>query len=259
MTDARTKESPVPQDLKARLRRGETLIGTLVTVPSPEVAELMALAGFDYVWIEMEHAPTDFVRAQMMIQAVGGRCPSLVRIVENREAWIKKALDTGCSGIVIPLVMSAAEAKSAVDCCLYPPAGTRSVGIARAHDYGMSFRHYVKRANEEIVIVIQVEHRAAVENIGSIVAVPGIDAIFVGPYDLSGSFGVPGEITHPEVQRAVGEVKRHCDTAGLPVGIFAEESGAAKRYINEGFRLIALGLDSAYLWKAAKAALDAIK
>jgi len=245
--------------LKERLKGGETLVGTLVTLPSPEIAEIMALVGFDYVWIETEHAPTDFVRAQMMIQAVGGRCPCLVRIVENRESWIKKALDTGCSGIVVPLVMSAAEAKSAVDCCLYPPAGRRSVGIARAHDYGMSFQDYVKRANDEVVVVIQVEHRAAVESIESIVAVPGIDAVFIGPYDLSASFGMPGEITHPQVQQAIAEVKRRCDKAGIPVGIFTGDSRAAQQYIKEGFRLIALGLDSIYLWNAAKAALDQLK
>jgi len=249
----------MPQDLKARLKRGETLVGTLVTFPSPEVAELMALAGFDYVWIEMEHAPTDFVQAQLMIQAIGGRCPSLVRIVENREAWIKKALDTGCSGIVVPLVMSAAEARTAVDCCLYAPAGRRSVGMSRAHGYGMSFQDYVKRANDQIVIVIQIEHRAAVENMESILAVPGIDAVVIGPYDLSASFGVPGELAHPEVQQAIGAVKHHCDTAGIPAGIFADDSRAAKRYLNEGFRLIALGLDAVYLWRAAKAALDEIK
>jgi len=245
--------------LKERLKGGETLVGTLVTLPSPEIAEIMALVGFDYVWIETEHAPTDFVQAQMMIQAVGGRCPCLVRIVENRESWIKKALDTGCSGIVVPLVMSAAEAKSAVDCCLYPPAGRRSVGIARAHDYGMSFQDYVKRANDEVVVVIQVEHRAAVESIESIVAVPGIDAVFIGPYDLSASFGMPGEITHPQVQQAIAEVKRRCDKAGIPVGIFTGDSRAAQQYIKEGFRLIALGLDSIYLWNAAKAALDQLK
>lgn len=245
--------------LKERLKGGETLVGTLVTLPSPEIAEIMALVGFDYVWIETEHAPTDFVQAQMMIQAVGGRCPCLVRIVENRESWIKKALDTGCSGIVVPLVMSAAEAKSAVDCCLYPPAGRRSMGIARAHDYGMSFQDYVKRANDEVVVVIQVEHRAAVEKIESIGAVPGIDAVFIGPYDLSASFGMPGEISHPQVQQAVDEVKRQCRKAGIPAGIFTSDSRAAKQYINEGFRLIALGLDSMYLWNAAKAALDQLK
>lgn len=249
----------MPPSLKERLKNGEKLVGTLVTLPSPEVAEIMALVGFDYVWIETEHAPTDFVQAQLMIQAVGGRCPCLVRIVENRESWIKKALDTGCSGVVVPLVMSAAEAKSAVDCCLYPPAGRRSVGIARAHEYGMSFQDYVERANEEVVIVVQVEHRVAVENIQSILGVPGIDAIFIGPYDLAASFGLPGEITHPEVQQAVEEVKGRCQKAAIPVGIFTNDSQAAKRFMDEGFTLIALGLDSIYLWRAARAALGQLR
>jgi 2-dehydro-3-deoxyglucarate aldolase/4-hydroxy-2-oxoheptanedioate aldolase len=249
----------MPPSLKARLKAGDTLVGTLVTLPSPEIAEIMALVGFDYVWIEAEHAPTDFVQVQMMIQAVGSRCPCLVRIVENRESWIKKALDTGCGGVVVPLVMSAADAKRAVGCSLYPPAGRRSLGLARAHGYGMSFHDYVKRANDEVVVVIQVEHREAVENIESIVAVPGIDVIFIGPYDLSASFGMPGEITHPQVQQAIEAVKRRCRQAGIPLGIFTSDNRAAKRYIEEGFRLIALGLDSLYLWSAAKAALDAVR
>lgn len=249
----------MPPSLKARLKGGETLVGTLVTLPSPEIAEIMALVGFDYVWIETEHAPTDFVQAQMMIQAVGNRCPCLVRIVENRESWIKKALDTGCSGVVVPLVKSAPEAKSAVDWCLYPPTGGRSVGIGRAHDYGMSFQDYVKRANDEVVVVIQVEHRAAVENIEAILAVPGIDVVFIGPYDLSASFGIPGEISHPQVQQAIDAVKGRCDEAGIPAGIFTTDSRAAKQYIQEGFRFIALGLDSIYLWSAAKAALDGVR
>jgi 2-keto-3-deoxy-L-rhamnonate aldolase RhmA len=249
----------MPPSLKARLKSGEILVGTLATLPSPAIAEIMALVGFDYVWIETEHAPTDLVQAQMMIQAVGNRCPCLVRIVENRESWIKKALDTGCSGIVVPLVMSAAEAKTAVDWCRYPPAGKRSVGIARAHDYGMSFQDYVNKANDEVVVVIQVEHKAAVENIEAILAVPGIDAVFIGPYDLSASFGMPGDISHPEVQQAIDAVKHQCDKVGIPAGIFTTDSRAARQYIEDGFRLIALGLDSIYLWSAAKAALDAVR
>jgi 2-keto-3-deoxy-L-rhamnonate aldolase RhmA len=104
-----------------------------------------------------------------------------------------------------------------------------------------------------------VEHRAAVENIEAILAVPGIDAVFIGPYDLSASFGMPGDISHPQVKQAIDAVKRRCDKAGIPVGIFTTDSRAARQHIEDGFRLIALGLDSIYLWSAAKAALDELR
>ncbi len=246
-------------DLKARLRAGEVLVGTLVTLPSPEVAEILAHLGFDYLWIETEHAPMDFVHAQALIQAVGGRCPCLVRIPGRDEVWVKKALDIGASGIIVPHVRSASEAKLIVDWSLYPPDGRRSVGVARAHDYGMEFREYLGSANEELVIVIQAEHRQAVEHIDSIVAVPGIDAVLIGPFDLSGSLNVLGETDHPRVLEAVDRVRRTCQAACVPVGIFAADVSMAKRWLEQGFSLIALGMDTSFLWQSAQAALEAAR
>ena len=118
-------------DLKRRLHAGESVVGPLVTIGSTEVAEMLSMVGFDYLWIETEHAPTDFVLAQQMIQAAGGRCPCLVRIPEAKEVWVKKALDTGCDGIVVPQVRTAEEARQVVAWSLYPPQGRRSVGIKR--------------------------------------------------------------------------------------------------------------------------------
>ena len=245
--------------LKTRLKSGETLIGSLVTLASPDVAEIMSLVGFDYLWIDTEHAPIDFVHSQMMIQAVGGRCPCIVRIPENNEVWIKKALDTGCDGIVVPQVKSAAEARKAIEYSLYPPLGRRSVGISRAHGYGMSFQEYVGAANEKLTIVLQVEHIEGVQAIESILEVPGIDAILIGPFDLSGSLGVLGQITHPQVQDAMEEVRRHCEKADVPAGIFAVDAKSARGFIAEGYNLIALSTDSFYLWQSAKRALGEVR
>lgn len=244
------------ESIKTRLKNRETLIGSFVTLSSTDAAEIMSLVGFDYLWIETEHAPTDSGLAQMMIQAVGGRCPCLVRVPENKEVWMKKALDIGCDGIVVPQVRTAEEAKNAVDWCLYPPLGNRSVGISRAHGYGMSFQDYVSEVNEKLAVVLQVEHIEGVKNIKSIVEVPGIDAIFIGPFDLSGSLGVLGQITHPKVLEAIEEIKRHCEEAALPVGVFAVDAGAARRFAEEGFSLIAMSMDSIFLWQSAKAALS---
>ena len=245
--------------LKTRLMNRETLIGPLVTLAHPDVAETLALVGFDYLWIETEHSAMDVAQAQMMIQAAGGRCPCLVRIPANQEVWVKKTLDTGCDGIIVPQIRSAEEVKDIVDWCRYPPLGRRSIGISRAHDYGMSFQEYVKRSNEELVVVIQIENAQAVENMAAIAAVPGVDAFFVGPFDLSGSLGVLGEISHPLVREAIAVTKKHCEAAGVPLGIFAVDAQAALDAIADGFSLIGLSMDAVFLWQSAKAALDQVR
>ena len=242
--------------LKERLRQGGPLVGSLVTVPSLDVAEIMARVGFDYLWIETEHAAMGFAQAQSLIQAVGGRCPCLVRIPDKEEVWVKKALDTGCDGIIVPQIRSAAEAEEIVAWSLYPPDGRRSVGVSRAHGYGMAFQDYVDEANEELVIVLQAEHREAVEDIPSIAAVDGVDAVLVGPFDLSGSLGVLGETGHPQVLEAIETIRRHCEAAGMPLGIFAADVPMARRYIEQGFTLVALGMDAFFLWQSALDALE---
>jgi len=246
-------------DLKSSLRGKETLIGSIVTLPSTDVAEMMSLVGWDYLWIDTEHATIDFAQAQRMVQAVGGRCPCLIRIPDNNEVWIKKALDIGCQGIVVPQVKTAEEAQRVVDGSLYPPEGKRSVGVSRAHDYGMSFQEYVQKANESLVIVLQVEHIEGVNQIEAIARVPGIDAILIGPLDLSGSLGVIGQIEHPQVQEAIGKVKRTCEEAGVSIGIFAADPVSAKHYVQQGFNLIALNMDIFYLWQAAKASYEEVR
>jgi 2-dehydro-3-deoxyglucarate aldolase/4-hydroxy-2-oxoheptanedioate aldolase len=246
-------------NLKDRINRGERLIGSLITVPSPDVADVMSRVGFDYLWIETEHAPMGFDQAQLLIQAVGGRCPCLVRIPDKGEVWVKKALDVGCDGIIVPQIRSADEARQIVAWGLYPPKGRRSVGVSRAHGYGMTFQDYVERVNDELVIVLQAEHTDAVGNIESIVEVPGIDAVLVGPFDLSGSLGVLGETDHPRVLEAIETVRSRCQGAGMPLGIFAADVRAARRYQAQGFTLIALGMDVFFLWQSAREALDHVR
>lgn len=247
--------------LKTRLKccAQEMLIGSLVSVPSPEVAEIMARVGFDYLWIDVEHGPADFVAAQHMIQATGDRCASLIRVPDKDEVWLKKALDTGCDGVIVPQIQSAEEAKAVVDACLYPPEGRRSVGITRAHAYGMAFQDYVETANKHLLIVLQVEHVAGVRHIEAIVQVPGIDVILVGPYDLSGSLNLLGQVDHPTVQEHIAVVRQACAEAGVTTGIFVADVPAAKRAIDQGFQLIALGMDAAFLWQGAGEALKEVR
>jgi 2-dehydro-3-deoxyglucarate aldolase/4-hydroxy-2-oxoheptanedioate aldolase len=245
--------------LKHRLERRDQLVGPLVSIPSPDVAEILALAGFDYLWVEAEHSPMDFAQVQMLIQAVGGRCPCLVRVPENREVWFKKALDTGCAGVVVPQVRSEDEARAAVAWSHYPPLGTRSVGISRAHGFGASFAEYVNSANESLALVVQVEHIEGVQNIKGIVQVPAIDAVFIGPYDLSGSLGIVGQVSHPDVLHAISTVTTACREADVATGIFVTDSRAARAAMADGHNLVAMGMDAGYLYHAATEALSAVR
>jgi len=247
------------KDLRERLWCGETLIGSIVSVASADVAEAMSLVGFDFLWIEAEHAPLSFTDVQMLIQAVGGQVPCLVRIPENAEVWFKKALDTGCDGLVVPQVKTADDARRAVRCAYYPPLGERSVGITRAQGYGATFSEYVETINDRLLLVLQVEHKTAVDNVEEISRVPGIGAILIGPFDLSGSLGLLGQTTHPEVESRIESVREACEKARIPLGIFAVDAPTASRYIDRGFRLITLATDMAFMQRGAEEALRAIR
>jgi 2-keto-3-deoxy-L-rhamnonate aldolase RhmA len=244
---------------KTRLKQREVLLGPIVTLGSTEVAEILSKVGFDWLWIEMEHAPTGLARVQEMIQATGGRVPCLVRAPWNDSVWIKRILDTGCDGIVIPQIRNAAEAREAVSSCKYPLEGTRSVGIARAQGYGMTLQDYIEHANDRLIVVLQAEHIDAAHNIDSILDVSGFDAVLIGPYDLSASMGIKGQTSHPDVQQAIRKIKGACADRQIPIGLFAVDTDVAKNQINSGCTLIALGVDAMYLWKSAKQAIGDLR
>jgi 2-dehydro-3-deoxyglucarate aldolase/4-hydroxy-2-oxoheptanedioate aldolase len=151
-------------NFKSKLQGERAIVGPIISLPCPDVADLLSRVGFDYLWIDLEHSPMDVGDAQVLIQAAGERCPCIIRVPEVSEAWIKKALDTGCDGIVIPQIRSAAEARAAVAWCQYPPAGRRGAAMTRAHGYGLGFAEYVRRANEDVAIILQIEHIDAVND-----------------------------------------------------------------------------------------------
>jgi 2-dehydro-3-deoxyglucarate aldolase/4-hydroxy-2-oxoheptanedioate aldolase len=245
--------------LRERLKRGDTLIGTLVTLASPEVAELLSGMGFDWLFIDMEHGPLDVLPVQRILQAIVNECQAVIRVPANDEVWIKRAIDLGCAGIVVPQVNCADDAERAVRTSKYPPEGRRGVGIGRAHRYGFGFAEYVERANRDLAVIVQAEHVDAVGNIASIVAVPGIDAVLIGPYDLSGSMGVPGRVDDPQVRAKIETVRATCQEAGTPLGVFGVTVDAVRPYVDQGYSLIAVGTDALFMGAAAKQALTALR
>ena len=247
-------------DLKKRLSRGEQLMGTLLSLPSPEIAEIMSMVGFDWLFIDLEHGPHGFMELQRILQAMKPGCSPLVRVPELSESNIKKVLDIGAEGVIVPKVNTAEEAQRAVAYAKYPTQGVRGVGAARAHGYGLNFKDYVEKANEATLVVIQIEHFEGVNHIEEIVKVPGIDVIFIGPYDLSASFGVAGQVEHPLVKVAIDKVEKACAKAGIPMGYFGTSPEAVKTYQDkDGYQLIACGTDSGFLIEKGKSVLEGLK
>jgi 2-dehydro-3-deoxyglucarate aldolase/4-hydroxy-2-oxoheptanedioate aldolase len=237
---------------KQKLRQKQPLIGTIQELASTEVTEILASSGFDWLFIDMEHSAIDVPCMQHILQAGQKHCPCIVRSPSHEEVWLKKILDAGADGIIIPLVNSAEEAEKLIRSCKYPPEGSRSIGITRAQGYGANFREYVAEANEKIAVILQMEHIDAVRNIDAIVKVPGIDALFIGPYDLSGSMGMTGQVNSPEVQGQIEILRNACINAGLPMGIFTTNPAEVNTLIEKGYSLIAVGIDAMILGKAAK-------
>jgi 2-keto-3-deoxy-L-rhamnonate aldolase RhmA len=235
---------------------GAPLIGTLVSLPLPEISEMLSQVGFDWLFIDMEHSTLSLSDAQRLLLAIQGDCNGLVRIAENSAVCIKQALDLGADGIIVPAVNSAEEARQAVQSAKYPPVGNRSVGIGRAHQYGFQFSDYVSQANATTAVIIQIEHIQAVRNLTEILAVPGIDGVFIGPYDLAGSMNRMGDVQHPDVQEAIQYVKAICRQQGMPIGIFTLRPDTIPTELTSGVRFMAVGTDAAFLWNSGKAVVD---
>ena len=241
-----------------QLRAGHLLNGTMLTLPCPEVAEMVSRCGFDWLFLDGEHSPLSILDWQRMIQATGGRCANILRIPENSEAAIKKALDIGADGIIAPKVNSAEAARQIVSWCKYPPAGERGVGLGRAQGYGMDFADYVATANDDLAVIVQAEHIEAINNIEEIAAVEGLDAIFIGPYDLSTSMNRTGEVNHDDVVAAIDRVTSACQANKLGLGYFGVNVDSVLPYIDKGYRLICTGVDAGFITAAASEVAESV-
>ena|SRR5690606_39219851 len=239
-------------DFRARLRRRETLLGTMLTLPDPAVAEIVAAAGFDWLFLDAEHGALETRELGTILRAVDHRVPCVVRVAAAAEVPIKKALDLGAAGVIVPQVQSADQAREVVRYARYSPLGARGVGLARAHGYGFAFADYVATANERIAVIVQVEHSRAVDEIDAIVAVDGIDAVLLGPYDLSASLGKMGQVDDPAVVAAIGRVVECCRSAEMPLGIFGVSADAVAPYAARGCTLLVAGVDTLLLGNAAR-------
>ena len=243
--------------IKEQMRRGEPSIGSWMSMAHPSIAEILAMAGYDWIVIETEHTAIDVSEVLRLIIAIEQRgSVPLVRLAWNDPIQAKAVLDSGAAGVLVPMVNTKTDAELAVSMTKYPPLGSRGVGLARAQGYGINFDAYVTNANADTLLLVQIEHREAVENIEQILSVTGIDGVFIGPYDLSLSLGIPGRLNHPDILAAKQKVLTATLAHGLIAGMhFVQPQTAAsdcQKAISEGYRFIALGTDILFLGDSAR-------
>ena len=248
--------------LKQKLLRSELALGSWITLAHPAIAEIMSKAGFDWLAVDMEHSVITIREAEELIRVIElcGVTP-LVRLTSNDRDQIKRVMDAGAKGIIVPMVNNQEEAEKAIAAVYYPNKGNRGIGLARAQGYGAKFTDYLDWQKDGPIVITQIEHVRAVENIESILSVNGVDGYFLGPYDLSGSMGISGQFDHPEFLGAVNKVKTVAKKMNKPGGIHIIEPDLNEltARINEGFKFIAYSLDIRMLDVASRLACKQVK
>ena len=243
--------------LKKRLEAKQSVMGALLGLRSPDAAELMSEAGFDFLLVDAEHSSIGPDGILEMIRAIerGGATP-LVRVGETTAANVQWALDGGARGILFPRVRSVEDVQEAVSFCRYPPDGIRGLGPGRASGYGAKLLEYAANANEDILVMIQVETLEAVESIEDIAAVPGVDLLFIGPGDLSQVLGIPGELHHPKIRQIGSRVLSACAMEKIPAGILALDEKTIAYWKEQGVQFFATGSDALLLAMSCRDSVD---
>ena len=243
---------------RQQLQQRTLSLGAWVQIGHPAVAEVFGRAGFDWVCADLEHGAQDLESATNLFRALSAYpAAAVVRVPSNDPIWIRRCMDAGAHGVIVPMINSGAEAEAAVSAAKYPPRGQRGFGYMRASEHGVDFHPYIKRANDETAVVVQIEHHRAIEALDDILSVEGVDGALIGPMDLSGSMGICGQLDHPRMQDAmkafVDACARHGKAAGLHlVHPSAERIRSARA---AGFTLLVLGLDVVFLAEASAQAL----
>jgi len=252
-----TPYSAFPNTFKRDLRAGKTLIGCWTSLANPITTEILGLAGFDWLLLDGEHSPNDIGSLVLQLMALkDSRSAPVVRPQWNDAVLIKRLLDAGFYNFLIPYVETAEEARSAVAATRYPPAGQRGVSVSmRGNRFG-TVADYQRIANDNIVVCVQIESPKAVANIDAICAVEGVDSVFIGPSDLAATYGHLGNAAHPEVQAAMQTVIERAKAAGMPIGTLAPVEADARRFLELGATMVAVGSDQGVFRAGTQALRD---
>jgi 4-hydroxy-2-oxoheptanedioate aldolase len=241
------------KDLRTMWRQGIATYGPFVQLDAPGICEILGHAGFDYCIIDMEHGVIDVDTAENMVRASNAAgITAIIRVAFNRKELISQALNLGASGVHVPHISTRKEAEEAVWASKFFPLGGRGVcPFVRAARYSADKTIYYNKANTETMVVVAIEGTEGIDNLGEILQVKGVDVVFVGPYDLSQSLGVPGQVTHQKVIEKVREICELSKKAGVAVGLFVETAEAAKEWVKQGVLYCCLDVDAAILLKAS--------
>jgi 2-dehydro-3-deoxyglucarate aldolase len=238
--------------LRQRFKRRERLFGSWTSLAHPSITEIFGRGGFDFLGIDLEHSTISLEQSQTIIalsQAAG--VPCLPRVSSHNGEQIKRLLDSGADGIIVPMVKTPAELKQIINWFKYSPLGQRSFGVGRGQGYGFDFKTYTSDWNKQSTLIIQIESIQAVEAIETLLASTEVDGVMTGPYDMSGSLGVPGQLNHPKVQAACKRVIEACRKFKVSCGTQLVEPNAQsiRRAYQEGFNFTVLASDVFLLWK----------
>ena len=241
-------------------RATHTPLGTWVMSASPLVAEAVGVAGFDWGVLDMEHTPLDLMDLVHMMQAVAGTpMVPLVRVPWNDTVNVKRVLDAGATSLLFPFIQDADEARRAVAATRYPPQGVRGMaGMSRGSRFGTT-PDYLRTANDGICVVLQLETPQAMAQLEAIAAVPGVDALFVGPGDLSGAMGHVGQLTHPEVMKSMADAARRANAIGMPIGSVGGNAETVAAYRAAGYDFVAMASDLGLLMRGLQGALQSMR
>lgn len=247
------------QTLKQRLESGATTVGTFQSIDSAAVAEVSGLAGFEFTILDQEHGPLTAETSLPLCAAAerGGASP-VVRVRENAAPEIQRALDIGAAGVQIPQIESRADAEAAVAAARFEPLGERGLSpYVRAGEYDGG-ENYTDEQNESTLVIVHVEGQAGLDNLDEILAVEGIDVVFLGPYDLSQSLGIPGQVTDDRVEETMEDVCERAREAGKILGTYADTPELAQQWIDVGVQYVAVSVDATLLKGAFEDVVDAI-
>lgn len=241
--------------LKQALRSKQVTVGSWITFPNSSVAEIMARAGFDWLSIDLEHGPIGIESVHHLIQVIElCGCVPLVRLPGHDPIFIRRVMDAGAHGVIVPQVNTPEDAIRVRNCVKYPPLGRRGMGLARAQGYGERFHEYAEEVNRSGIIIAQIEDKLAVKNIEAILEVEDIDGIMIGPYDLSGSLGVPGQFDHPAMREAEEKILQAAHAKAVAVGFHVIQPSVeeVRKKVEQGFTFIAHSVDMIMLGSSCR-------
>jgi 4-hydroxy-2-oxoheptanedioate aldolase len=243
------------QDIKSALKQGNVVFGSFFRLPSPDLVEIFGEAGFDFIIIDQEHGCISPETMSNLVRACDlAGLASIVRIPTNEPLFFQHALDIGARGVQVPQVKSVADVEQAIQSARFAPQGKRGLcrNVRAARFSALDRFVYLDESNRDTTLVIQIESKEGVEDLEGILRLPGVDVIFIGPYDLSQSYGIPGQVDNPELRETIEQVIKACQNAGIAAGIYADSTEAVQHWVSAGVQYIAAGVDTALIYRLAR-------